>query len=226
MPGTDSQISVRVSVEFILIKIPAPYTPTQMSGRLLFVKDVVEALLLNTSRPMSTIVLTQRLDDLLCLPGESITIPFMYPNTLNEEVRRVLWPRCLRMMLDIGFEYVDEESELRRAEQASLEEDSSLQRVELATKSMCKEIPRLLYSKVAKELNSSQCGESKGKKRKREKEKCVVCLSSFRKNSKVKKLPGCGHVFHARCIDKCLRRTAIKCPVCRAPVVLTKEITG
>ena len=37
----------------------------------------------------------------------------MYPNTLNEEVRRVLWPRCLQMMLDIGFGYVEEESQLK-----------------------------------------------------------------------------------------------------------------
>tara|TARA_B110000914_G_scaffold132254_1_gene115572 strand:- start:2403 stop:2933 length:531 start_codon:yes stop_codon:yes gene_type:complete len=174
------------------------------------------------------------LDDLLFLEGDTIQVPFMYPNTLNEEVRNVLWPRCLRMMLDIGFEYVEEQVDLRRAEQASLDEESV--DVALATKAMCKEIPRVLYGDVVNCFKSSdhaRSGDSaaeptshRGKKRKRDKQHCVVCLSNFRKNSKVKKLPGCGHVFHAKCIDKCFRRTAIKCPVCRAPVALTKEITG
>jgi E3 ubiquitin-protein ligase ATL41 len=44
---------------------------------------------------------------------------------------------------------------------------------------------------------------------------CAVCLSAMQDGEAVRALPGCGHAFHAACVDAwlCARAT---CPVCRA----------
>jgi E3 ubiquitin-protein ligase ATL41 len=44
---------------------------------------------------------------------------------------------------------------------------------------------------------------------------CAVCLSAVQDGEAVRALPGCGHAFHAACVDAwlCVRAT---CPVCRA----------
>ncbi|KAD6795224.1 hypothetical protein R6Q59_020887 [Mikania micrantha] len=47
---------------------------------------------------------------------------------------------------------------------------------------------------------------------------CSVCLSVFEEGEEVKRLPVCGHSFHALCIDMWLYSHA-HCPLCRAPVV-------
>ncbi|TVU33264.1 hypothetical protein EJB05_25055, partial [Eragrostis curvula] len=46
-------------------------------------------------------------------------------------------------------------------------------------------------------------------------EECAVCLSAMQDGDAVRALPGCGHAFHAACVDAwlCARAT---CPVCRA----------
>ncbi|KAF7806594.1 RING-H2 finger protein ATL56-like [Senna tora] len=46
---------------------------------------------------------------------------------------------------------------------------------------------------------------------------CVVCLDGFRNGHWCRKLAGCGHVFHRRCVDMWLVKVAA-CPTCRTPV--------
>lgn len=48
---------------------------------------------------------------------------------------------------------------------------------------------------------------------------CAVCLCGMQDGDAVRAVPGCGHAFHAACVDAwlCARAT---CPVCRARPVL------
>jgi hypothetical protein len=46
---------------------------------------------------------------------------------------------------------------------------------------------------------------------------CSICLGPVREGEKVRRLPACGHLFHARCVDKWLRAHPT-CPLCRAAV--------
>ncbi|KAF8044630.1 hypothetical protein N665_7398s0001, partial [Sinapis alba] len=43
---------------------------------------------------------------------------------------------------------------------------------------------------------------------------CVVCIDGFRQGQWCRKLPGCGHVFHRKCVDFWLVKVAT-CPICR-----------
>ncbi|XP_057415285.1 RING-H2 finger protein ATL56-like [Lotus japonicus] len=51
---------------------------------------------------------------------------------------------------------------------------------------------------------------------------CVVCLDGFRNGQWCRKLPGCSHVFHRRCVDAWLVKVAA-CPTCRTPVRLNAD---
>ncbi|XAR66689.1 hypothetical protein NMG60_11013000 [Bertholletia excelsa] len=53
---------------------------------------------------------------------------------------------------------------------------------------------------------------------------CAVCLERFEEGEWCRKLPACGHVFHADCVDRWLRRVT-NCPVCRATVELSSRAT-
>lgn len=48
-------------------------------------------------------------------------------------------------------------------------------------------------------------------------EECAVCISVLRSGETVRRLPACGHAFHARCINGWLRGHAT-CPICRAGI--------
>ena len=48
-------------------------------------------------------------------------------------------------------------------------------------------------------------------------EECAVCISVLRDGETVRRLPACGHAFHARCINGWLRGHAT-CPICRAGI--------
>lgn len=54
---------------------------------------------------------------------------------------------------------------------------------------------------------------------------CVVCLESFRKGDQCRLLPGCGHSFHAVCVDSWLVRAPI-CPICRTTACRQKGKKG
>ncbi|CAM0954917.1 unnamed protein product [Alopecurus aequalis] len=46
---------------------------------------------------------------------------------------------------------------------------------------------------------------------------CSICLVLVRPGQSVRRLPACGHLFHASCVNKWLRAHPT-CPLCRAPV--------
>ncbi|KAJ8750648.1 hypothetical protein K2173_015829 [Erythroxylum novogranatense] len=48
---------------------------------------------------------------------------------------------------------------------------------------------------------------------------CVVCLEGIRQGQWCRKLLGCGHVFHRKCVDTWLVKVPA-CPVCRTRVRL------
>ncbi|KAJ9162868.1 hypothetical protein P3X46_022610 [Hevea brasiliensis] len=48
---------------------------------------------------------------------------------------------------------------------------------------------------------------------------CVVCLEGIRQGQWCRKLIGCGHVFHRKCVDAWLVKVSA-CPVCRTRVRL------
>lgn len=48
-------------------------------------------------------------------------------------------------------------------------------------------------------------------------EQCAVCIGVVRDRETVRRLPACGHTFHAPCVDGWLRAHAT-CPMCRADV--------
>ncbi|XP_022929717.1 RING-H2 finger protein ATL56-like [Cucurbita moschata] len=51
---------------------------------------------------------------------------------------------------------------------------------------------------------------------------CSICLDGFRKGQWCRKLGGCGHVYHRKCIDSWLVRVST-CPLCRRCVRLDME---
>ncbi|XP_040385681.1 E3 ubiquitin-protein ligase EL5-like [Oryza brachyantha] len=53
-------------------------------------------------------------------------------------------------------------------------------------------------------------------------EQCAVCIAVVRDGDIVRRLPACGHAFHAPCVDGWLRDHAT-CPMCRADVKVAGE---
>lgn len=47
---------------------------------------------------------------------------------------------------------------------------------------------------------------------------CAVCLDEYEVGEKIQQLPGCGHAFHAGCIDEWLASN-FTCPICRMCVL-------
>uniref|UniRef100_A0A0D9XYX5 RING-type domain-containing protein n=1 Tax=Leersia perrieri TaxID=77586 RepID=A0A0D9XYX5_9ORYZ len=58
-----------------------------------------------------------------------------------------------------------------------------------------------------------------------EEEECAVCIAAVKEGETARRLPACGHAFHAPCIDGWLRAHAT-CPVCRADVKVAVVVVG
>jgi hypothetical protein len=75
--------------------------------------------------------------------------------------------------------------------------------------------PKMLYSeKVFRSLRSEEEEELEAE----ENSCCSICLSDYRESEVVGSMPDCGHMFHAVCIDRWLRRHPT-CPVCRTSLI-------
>lgn len=46
---------------------------------------------------------------------------------------------------------------------------------------------------------------------------CTICMSDYTKGEQFKLLRGCGHEFHATCLDEWLK-VEKTCPICKAQV--------
>ena len=55
-------------------------------------------------------------------------------------------------------------------------------------------------------------------------ESCTICRENFNPNSIVRKINGCGHVFHINCIDTWFESN-ITCPICRVDLRDTLNAT-
>ncbi|GLJ38373.1 hypothetical protein SUGI_0781430 [Cryptomeria japonica] len=53
---------------------------------------------------------------------------------------------------------------------------------------------------------------------------CVVCLSNFEENEKIRVLPNCNHSFHTECIHMWLK-SHTSCPICRKMVSSNRSPT-
>ncbi|CAM0883992.1 unnamed protein product [Alopecurus aequalis] len=55
---------------------------------------------------------------------------------------------------------------------------------------------------------------------------CTVCLAEYADGDELRRLPGCRHTFHRRCVDDWLRRRP-SCPLCRSsPTPTTTTSAG
>ncbi|KXS18119.1 hypothetical protein M427DRAFT_53958 [Gonapodya prolifera JEL478] len=49
-------------------------------------------------------------------------------------------------------------------------------------------------------------------------EACTICIEPFQASDQVRELPVCGHIFHAKCVDRWLLEKSVACPICRRDV--------
>lgn len=54
---------------------------------------------------------------------------------------------------------------------------------------------------------------------------CVVCLDGFREAQWCRRLAGCNHVFHRRCVDNWLIKVP-SCPICRTSVRISADTSS
>ncbi|XP_073154331.1 RING-H2 finger protein ATL40-like [Henckelia pumila] len=54
---------------------------------------------------------------------------------------------------------------------------------------------------------------------------CAICLDSFQEGDNCSSLPVCKHLFHAKCVDRWIRKRP-NCPICRSRVDLTSGLPG
>ncbi|KAJ3692899.1 hypothetical protein LUZ60_011994 [Juncus effusus] len=58
-----------------------------------------------------------------------------------------------------------------------------------------------------------------------EESECQICLMSFTQGDKIRVLPQCAHVFHAKCVDTWLMSRS-SCPSCRHVIIPIEPSTG
>jgi len=188
------------NLEFTFLRIP--FSPPLNALRVIrLAVDLVETLFQNHDRVSATLI-RNTCRQLFDGADHMVSMPLVFPNVSNTDRRRQLWGRCVTLML-MTMTLPADLDPAEEIQTRSLEEYTP---PPTASKTDVARIPSCKYNTV-----------SKKRKRGRERDACAICLVKFRSNSKVKQLQ-CGHVFHAKCIDKSLRKTNLKCCVCRQHV--------
>jgi hypothetical protein len=73
--------------------------------------------------------------------------------------------------------------------------------------------------KTCKEINQKICKAIKIKSNDDLlKTSCLICMEDYKENEYKRIIPNCNHVYHKKCIDKWLKKTAT-CPVCRTKLL-------
>jgi len=86
------------------------------------------------------------------------------------------------------------------------------------TKSQIDKLESYYYSSDTEEEKMSIDSQEKPNEKKEDETKkmCVICISEWKNNQHIRKLP-CKHEFHSKCIDKWLKQKR-SCPICRGEV--------
>jgi len=86
------------------------------------------------------------------------------------------------------------------------------------TKSQIDKLESYYYSSDTEEekMNIESQEKLNEKKEDESKKMCVICISEWKNNQHIRKLP-CKHEFHSKCIDKWLKQKR-SCPICRGEV--------
>jgi hypothetical protein len=83
--------------------------------------------------------------------------------------------------------------------------------------------PTTVYSKPRREKDQA-AGERAPPEDVTAGTQCAVCLAEYADGDELRRLPGCQHAFHRRCVDDWLRRRP-SCPLCRSSPTPTSTTT-
>jgi hypothetical protein len=201
---------VTVAMNVVGVTIAEPENLAEMKLTLLMIRDIVDCLLAGRDSPIPVDELGDVIAAFMPAPTEGVQVdevPFLFPNTADNEIRRALWPRCLMAMLASLMHHLQHQRVLR-------DTVNDVPPPPTASAADCKHL-------VATRFDSTEAG--KKRKRGSDRDSCVICLTKLRANSQVKTL-ACGHVFHAKCINQCFMKTSVTCPMCRVKVELKAPV--
>lgn len=71
-------------------------------------------------------------------------------------------------------------------------------------------------AKAAAEAKGAEGKEEKKEEKKEAQTDCTICITSFEEDKDPQRTLRCGHIFHAKCIDRSLAQDN-RCPNCRQP---------
>jgi hypothetical protein len=184
----------------------------EMKNKLFLIRDVVDTVMSGRDTPICHAHLSDLIRVFMPPPSREAgvdidVIPFLFPNLADDEIRRAAWPHCLEAMLASLLGHLQYQRVMR-------ETVNDVPPPPTASAADCKHL-------VATRFDATPAG--KKRKSGSDRDSCCICITKLRANSQVKTL-ACGHVFHAKCINSSLMKTAMTCPICRAAVELKEPL--
>jgi|TARA_B110000908_G_C10126093_1_gene389926 hypothetical protein len=201
-----------IELDVIGVEVAMVANFDELKHLLFLIRDVVDTVLTGRDAPICHARLSELISVFMPPPPreagvEIDVIPFLFPNIADDEMRRAAWPQCLHAMLETLLGHLQYQRVMRNTVNDAPPQPT-------ASAAECKRL-------VATRFDAAEAG--KKRKRGADRDSCVICLTKLRVNSQVKTL-ACGHVFHAKCIDSSLMKTAMTCPICRAAVELKEPL--